>query len=404
MHHFFLKTTSIFVFLVFFSGCTFSSSNQPNKDTTEDTVQEILSWSDEEFHEKVQSSYEAGKTWFLQSFRAKGLFAYQYDPQTDTSSSENNMIRQLMASRLLAEISQEEIGLRKMHRTNLEFIRKYWYRETENGKYGYIFFNNKSKLGANAMALRTLVWSPFFEEYTQEAQKLADGIISLLHEDGSFEPWFIEPSYQYDKNYLLTFYSGEAILALVEYGSLEGNDRYRELAEKAQGFYIDRYVANMDKNYYPAYVPWHTLALNKLYKLTGNAEYSNALFALNDKLLELQDVKEHIGRFYNPQTPEYGSPHVASDGVYTEGLIYAYEIAEITGDKKHQKKYKQALKLAFSHLLKLQYTQNNLLKGFNSHKSIGGFHARKERYKIRIDNVQHTLDAYRKILEVFPDE
>jgi len=43
------------------------------------------------------------------------------------------------------------------------------------------------------------------------------GILSLIDKKGEFHPWLKEPDYEYDKDYLLTFYSGEAILSLVEY-------------------------------------------------------------------------------------------------------------------------------------------------------------------------------------------
>jgi len=355
----------------------------------------------EQFVQSVQMSYDLAENWFLRSFRDKGIFHYLYDPQEDSFSLTNNMVRQLMASRLLAEMSQTMLNLREKHKQNLNFIFQYWYRETEDGKFGYIRYNRKSKLGANAMALRTVVHSPFFEEYSEEARKLADGILSLLHEGGSFDPWFIEPDYAYDKDYILTFYSGEAILALVEYGQMPGNETYLEAAQKAQDFYITRYVKNLDENYYPAYVPWHTLALNKLYMATGDEKYVEPIFILNDKLLELQDTQDFVGRFYNPETPQYGKPHSASDGVYTEGLAYAYEIALQTGDTAHQEKYYTALQLAVQNLRSLQYTDETIPQNFSAERVKGGFPARAGAYMLRIDNTQHTLDAYRKILKIF---
>jgi hypothetical protein len=44
---------------------------------------------------------------------------------------------------------------------------------------------------------------------------------------------------------------------------------------------------------------------------------------LNDKLLDEMlvfesDILDIVGRFYNPEFPQYGTPHSASDGVYTE--------------------------------------------------------------------------------------
>ena len=353
------------------------------------------------FLRSVKESADLATDWIVNNFREKGIFTYIYDPERNYEPPQNNMIRQLMGSRLLAEMSQEDLDLQEMHQKNLEFIFTHWYREADNGEHGYIFYNNKSKLGAIAMALRTLVFSPFYTEYEEEATKLADSIISLMNADGSFEPWFIEPGYTYDKDYILTFYSGEAILALVEYGQLPGKSRYFNAAVKAQDFYINRYVTHLEENYYPAYVPWHTLSMNKLYKATKHQKYADAIFVLNDKLLEMQDTKKYIGRFYNDETPEYGSPHVASDGVYTEGLVYAYEIAHMVGDEKRQQTYFEAMELSLKNLRSLQYTPETIPDHYSQKRTIGGFPARVGKYNVRIDNVQHTLDAYRKIFEVF---
>ncbi|MCK4534632.1 MAG: hypothetical protein KAT81_03810, partial [Syntrophobacterales bacterium] len=186
---------------------------------------------------KLNNSLNLAKEWLIHNFNAKGIFNYQYDPSSGKYSGRNNMIRQLMSSRLLAELSQDNSGLRKLHKKNLDFIFRHWYREG-----GYIYYNSKSKLGANAMALRTLVYSPFFDDYRDEAEKLANAILSLQNPDGSLEPWYIEPNYKYNKDRLLTFYSGEAILSLVEYYMKTRNTLYLNAAIKSQGFYIEKYV------------------------------------------------------------------------------------------------------------------------------------------------------------------
>ena len=87
-----------------------------------------------------------------------------------------------------------------------------------------------------------------------------------------------------------------------------------------------------DEDYYPAFIPWHTQCLNKLYKITGDRKYSDAIFKITDKVITLQnqDGKPYIdflGRFYNPDYSEYGTPHSASTAVYLEGVAYAYEVA-----------------------------------------------------------------------------
>ena len=166
----------------------------------------------------LERSKKLAIEWFKHNFKKKGLWHYVYDIKNDTHSTNNNELRQLMSSRLAAELSHTYSDFVHIHLNNMDFILKNWYKEMN--EIGYIHFSNKSKLGANAMFLRTLVYSPFFNKYKQIASKVANGIICLLNENGSFKPWLIKPDYKYDHDYLLTFYSGEAVLALLEYYDL----------------------------------------------------------------------------------------------------------------------------------------------------------------------------------------
>jgi len=335
---------------------------------------------------------------FVTGFRESGLFRYRYDPTKDSYTQSNNELRQLMGSKLLAEFSADDSTLLLKHRKNLEFILTYWYRE-ENGV-GFIFYDNKSKLGANAMALRALVYSPYFEEHRQKALMLAQGMLGLRNPDGSFRPWLKEPGYEFDADYLMTFYSGEAILALLEYAEKVDNPSILEAARGSQDFYLDKYVVHLEENYYPAYVPWHSQSLSRLYRKTNDRRYADAVLALNDKLLELQDTKENIGRFHDPAQPQYGSPHASSDAVYTEGLAYALEIARSLNDVPHTKRYSEALELALRHLMSLQYTVSNASGLAQPNRALGGFRVSSTDPRIRMDSVQHTIDAFKKALEV----
>ena len=112
---------------------------------------------------KTNQYLDLAQEWLIDNVKEEGDFIYRYSPSNGKYSTSNNMIRQLMASRLLAELSLENTSLQTLHKKNLDYVFEHWYRE-ENDT-GYIYFENKSKLGANAMALRTFVYSPHFRNY-----------------------------------------------------------------------------------------------------------------------------------------------------------------------------------------------------------------------------------------------
>ncbi len=354
--------------------------------------------------DKITEALALAEGWMLLNIDEEGNFNYEYNPASGKYSNSNNMIRQLMSSRWLAEASTKEEVLLQMHYVNLDFIIRNWYREDEN--YGYIYFGEKSKIGAIAMGLRVINFSPYFEEYKDIAEKIANTIQYLQNEDGSMRAWYIEPDYSYDEKRLLYYYSGEAILSLVELYEKTNDEEYLNAAVLSQDYYVTEYVDNMQENYFPAYVPWHTISLYKLYGITGNDRYVDAIFKMNDEIIKMQNQDgkpyiDYLGRFYDPEHPEYGVPFSGSTAVDVEGLVYAYEIAEQENDLERMYEYKKAIFLGAHNLMNLQFNGSNMYYLSRPERAVGAIRYKVDDHRIRIDTTQHTIDAFNRILEVF---
>ncbi len=354
--------------------------------------------------EKIKESLLLAEGWMLLNLDEEGNFNYGYNPARGEYSNSNNMIRQLMSSRWLAEAGTREEILLQMHMVNLDFVIRNWYGE--NGEFGYIYFDEKSKIGAIAMGLRVINFSPNFEEYKDIAEKLANTIQYLQNEDGSLRAWYIEPDYSYDEEKLLNYYSGETILSLVELYEKTNDEQYLNAAILSQDYYITEYVDNLEENYFPAYVPWHTISLYKLYRITGNERYIDAIFKLNDEIIKMQNQDgkpyiDYLGRFYDPEHLEYGVPFSGSTAVDVEGLVYAYEIAEQENDFERMYEYKKAIFLGAHNLMNLQFKESNMYYLSRPERAIGAIRYTVGDHRIRIDTTQHTIDAFTKILEIF---
>ena len=115
-------------------------------------------------------------------------------------------------------------------------------------------------------------------------------------------------------------------------------------------------------------------------------------------MLELLDRTDEVGRFFNPATPQYGTPHSSSDGVYTEGLAYALDTAIRSGDAAREKRYREALHLALRNLISLQYTAEEAASFEHPTWVRGALRTKRGSDYIRIDTTQHTMDAFRKVL------
>ena len=317
-----------------------------------------------------------------------------------------------MASRVLAEEVGKHDDLinwqsaNNMHKMNLRSIFNNWYRE--DGDLGYIYFGNKSKLGAMAMAIRVLIESPYYEKYEEITTKLANTILYLQNDNGSFRAWYIEPDYSYDEEYLLRFYSGEAILSLIELYEITGKIDYLNAAIKSQDFYLEKYIDQLedDKDYYPAFIPWHSICLNKLYYITSDTKYREAIFKITDKVIMMQNQSgepdiDFLGRFYNPETPEYGYPHSASTAVYLEGVAYAFEIAKTEEDFDRMDKYKKTIVLGVYNLMNLQYNDADVYDLLYPERVKGAIRVSKDDNTVRLDTTQHSIDAFNKVMEIF---
>jgi AMMECR1 domain-containing protein len=352
--------------------------------------------------DKIAESLGLAEGWMLSNFNKEGYFNYQYDTSKGEYYNGNNMIRQLLSSRWLAEESGKDEELLQVHQRNLDCIFENWYRE--DGDFGYIIYNNKSKIGAIGMALRTLVFSPYFEKYSDKAVKLANTLLHLQNDDGSLKAWYIEPGYSYNEEELLTYYSGEAILGLVELYEKTGEQKYLDAAVKSQDYYVGEYVGRMDENYFPAYVPWHTISLYKLYKITGSIEYRDAIFKLNDKIIQMQNQDgkpyiDYLGRFYDPEHPEYGVPFSGSTAIDIEGLTYAYELATAENDYGRMYNYEKSILLGAHNIINLQFDGTDMYYLSYPERVKGAIRFRVDDNRIRIDTTQHALDAFNRIMD-----
>ncbi len=343
-----------------------------------------------------------GENWLAHNISSTGQLNYSYYPATDQYSTEQMAVRQLLTAAALAraaDYNPQHQLYQTAHKRNLSFLIYNWYCQDETLEHGYACYQGVSDLGSNAAFLRTLVYSPHFENHQERAQAIAQAITSLQNPDGSFQAFYKRPpSGDYDEDVMLTYYSGEAINALTEYYKKTNQEKYLRVAKKAQDFYLEKYVNQIDQNFSYPYVPWHSQSLFRLYRITQDNRYLEAILTLNDRLIKIQNIDsgpyfDLQGRFSSSEDPRLA--HASADGVYTEGLIYAYQAAVILEDQTRQTEYKKRILLSLQNLRRLQYQEGDLyyLAPENLSKAQGALKKNIADTRLRLDNVQHLLDA-----------
>ncbi len=347
--------------------------------------------------------------YLIRSVQPDGRMLYIYYPSRGVEDKKrNNMIRQWMASLALVRMAnfrrsdkKRAKQLARLAEDNIRYNLRTFYHAT--GNLGLIEYNKKVKLGAVALAVMSIMEHPQRKRFKRIEPKLWATIDYLWQEGGAFRTFF-KPA---DRNDVQNFYPGEAQLAWAQ--------RYEETKDAAL---LERFMASF--RYYrdwhrgqrnPAFIPWHTQAYYKVWRITQDAELVDFVFEMSDWLIEVMQQWDGVaypdmqGRFHSPVRTDFGPPHASSTGVYMEGLIDAFEMARALGREERVVRYRRALLRALRSARQLTFLDARDMFYIQKRDFLrGGVRTTIYDNVVRVDNVQHNLLAIFKILAAFRDE
>ncbi len=355
-------------------------------------------------HDAVLALVEGMSDWMVRAVQDDGRMTYKYWPSRGEESTANNMIRQWMATTALGRVAawRDSDDVRQLTRKNIAYNLAHFF-EQENGLGLIVEDGSKVKLGAVALAGRALVEHRDREDYAEFETALSRMVDHLWREDGSFKTWYLPEDTLGQEN----FYPGEA---LYFWSALYADSRDPELLDKFMRsfrYYREWHLDTANRN--PAFIPWHTQAYYEVWRETGDPELAAFVFEMNDWLLDVQEWDEALyrdtkGRFYDPDRP-FGPPHASSTGVYLEGLVDAYQLAQALGEAERAEAYRRAIVRGLRSVMQLQFADDvDMYYIAKKDRVHGAIRTEVYQNEIRVDNVQHNLMASLKILEAFSDE
>ena len=350
--------------------------------------------------EAIVRLYRLQCTYMRNALLDDGRMTYVYYPSRgkEGSPNRNNAIRQWLATLALCRIhrDQPELVPEQSIARNLAYNLAAMYR-CEDGL-GLIDDRGSVKLGAVAVALIALLESPQRLERETEIAALHRTLRRLRFPNGRFRTFLIPAGRDEFQN----FYSGEALLAWATSIELTGR-RYLWRSAMASIHHYRRWHL-AERN--PAFVPWHTQAAYRLWRMRGDEALKAHVFDMNDWLLSVQQIEsaptpDTRGRFYCPNRP-FGPPHASSTGVYLEGLADAFALARAVADERRAERYRTAINWGLRDLTQLTFKdETDLFYVADRERLRGGVRTNVYDNVVRIDNVQHSVLALRKILSVF---
>ena len=338
--------------------------------------------------------------WLVRQLGDDGRVVYEYWPSRGEESESNNMIRQWMATLALTQIAEEQADedLAAKVEANIAYNLALSYRE-EDGLGLIADPDGDVKLGAVALAALAISEHSARERFTAEESALRRMVDHLWQPDGSFVTFFV-PAGRVDNQ---NFYPGEALLLWASTLSAETDPGLLDRFMRSFEYYRDWHREQRN----PAFVPWHTMAYEKVWQVTGDSELRDFVFEMNDWLLDMQQwddapAPDAAGRFYNPERPDFGPPHASSDGVYLEGLIAAYRLAVAVEDDERADRYRTAIARGLRNLMQLQFADDvDMFYVSRRDRVAGGLRTTVYNNVIRVDNVQHGLRAVMDVLDAF---
>jgi hypothetical protein len=351
---------------------------------------------------KAEALAAAQTQWLFTNLQPDGRQVYLYWPSRGEESTAHNSIRQWLATVAMGRAARArgDAGLLERVEQNLRYNLAQSYAEDDAGHGQIVERGTTVKLGALAVAGLALVEHPARTAFAAQEAALRRTIDALWQPSGEFRT-FWRPVERRDN---VNFYPGEALLF---WATLYAESRDPVLLGRiltSQRFYRTWHLAQRN----PAFVPWHTQAYFKVWETTRSDELRDWIFAMNDWLLEVQqwesqrEFPDTMGRFYDPERP-FGPPHASSTGVYLEGLIDAWRLAQVTGDVERQERYRRSLVRGLRSLAQLTFSDEVDLFYISKRDRVqGGVRTTVYDNSIRVDNVQHSLMALLKILEHLP--
>ena len=336
--------------------------------------------------EEIENTIKNAVQYLQNHVKEDGSFVYLYYPIEQEEAEDYNILRHEGTTWSMIQaytLTKEEELKQKIDLAIQYVIQNAVKQKDENTAFILEEKDNELKLGANGIGLLMLVeYMQTFQtnQYEEVAIQLANGILEMQNEDGSYYHVYDYPTFQEKAEYRTTYYDGEATFALLKLYEYTKDEKYLQAAQKSMDYFVE-------KEYEQYRDQWIQYSVNEITKYIPNEAYFE---------LGLRNMTQN----YNEMLDDiYGSP------TNLELLATGLEIYDRAIENKIDVSYFDKEKL--TNMIK-QVSEKQLNGCFypeyamyfnHPNEIVYAFFKRTASFKIRIDDVQHHINAYYTLLK-----
>ena len=321
-----------------------------------------------------------------------GEFIYEFSPLDDSEIDDYNIVRHAGSMWSLVESfdkNDHDAALKKEKIIKgLKYLKRYIVRKDKDTYFIANMDENLVTLGTLALYVVALVsYTNKFNDnqFKILIKKLCNGILSLQEEDGSFIHIIKTKDFSVKKKFSIVYYDGESTLALLKAYGLFKDERYLDGVKKAINYFNDN-------NYLTYYDHWISYTMNELSKYVIENDYLE--FGLRNVFNSYSKIKNKLSP--NPtnfemlmQCFELYKKYIDYGSVKIDGYTID-DLKELIIDK--------SLNL-LNHYL---YPEIAMFMS-NPSKYVYTFSVKRDNYRIRIDDIQHSVMGYIVLLNHYDE-
>lgn len=353
--------------------------------------------------EEVSADYagmlmDSSTQFLINSIQADGSFIYGMYPTYDKLIPDYNILRH--AGTVWSLVTQYDASAGGRHKDVIKSSIGYLLGEIEyDQRFGGAAYvverkSNEIKLGGNGIAICALVeYMETFQtdKYLELCEMLGNGILTMLDQNtGEYYHvlYFGEKErsdFSRKVEYRTVYYDGEATLALCKLYGLTGDEKWLNAAKAAvENFIREDYVRYKDH--------WVAYAMNEITKYEDDARYYE--FAL-------RNANENLDKIYFRGTSYH---------TYMELLMATFELYDRMVENNIMVDYMDKFDARYF-IDTIFHRADHMLNGYfypeyamylkKPSKILGTFFVRHDGYRIRIDDVQHFIGGYAQYQEKY---